>query len=225
MDALLKLFQELPSWSQWGSSVSFIFLCVFFLAGVISKKSTKAGPLPATYSSPPQTSSPISVEIGDGNIFSNSPVITGDNNQVRIEVKQLKPIILSAAQHAQFVEQMSGIANAHVQLVCIGKGRSSLESVKYAFEQSGWSVHTREFGMYASDKPTDLSQGVHVMEKAGPAGGKDALLTALTMAGISYEEIPWANYFTERTYTKTAFGNLPSGQRDITGLFLIIGDP
>lgn len=150
-----------------------------------------------------------SVRIGDGNRFSNSPIVTGDNAKVDIHAGPAKPFVLTAEEQRKVTGILAECPGGEIALVCIGRGCQSMSSVVPALTAAGWRFEITQIGVYSSiGGAVDISSGIHVMDKgASPIAG-NVLGKALRAVGLQFEPAPWQS-----------FGN-PE-----LGLCLVIGNP
>jgi hypothetical protein len=174
----------------------------------VAKQEKKPGPLA------PQTDR--SIEVGDGARVANSPMITGDNNNIDIRSGPPKPFILTDADQdkmAQFLRKASG---SSIHLICIDDGCDSLNSLGRAFIKGKWNPTQTDFGVYKAYSRTDmeLARGLHLMQHDAPAAAFKAVQDALTAMEIPFEVAPWS-----------AIGESPIGEALPGNLKLIIGNP
>lgn len=150
-----------------------------------------------------------SVKIGDGNRFSNSPILTGDNAKVEIRTGPAKPFVLTPQARQKMAEVLSEYKDGQIALVCIGRGCQSMALVADALSAAGWRFAITQIGLYGSvGSPVDISSGVHVMDNSASPTAGNVLRRALRMVGVKFEDAPWQS-----------FGN-PG-----PGLCLVIGNP
>jgi hypothetical protein len=147
---------------------------------------------------------------GNISIGANSRIDRSTINTGTINYGPSKPYVLTTEDQEKVRTELL-MASASLNLVCIGRGCQSANSLFPAFSGTSWIVSRTSIGILAmAGSDVDLSVGIHVMSRDADPRALQSLKSALEVLPIKHQLAPWM-----------PIGGTPQDAR----LILVIGNP